>query len=62
MEYRVVYKYKKNNKEYVIEAGQNGWIPSKEIADRILKHYSDNKVLYRDRVLYLEKKMERNCS
>lgn len=56
MEYRIVYKYKKNNKEYVLEAGQNGWIPSKEIADRILKHYSDNKVLYRDRVLYLEKK------
>lgn len=56
MEYRIVYKYKKNNKEYVIEAGQYHWIPSKEIADRILKHYSEDKLLYRDKVLYLEKR------
>lgn len=33
-EYRVVYK----NGNYVLELGQNGWLPTKEIAERIKKH------------------------
>lgn len=50
-EYRVVY----NHKGYTIEAGQNRWIPSKEIAEKILKH-KQNKSYFRDTVLYLEER------
>lgn len=50
-EYRVVY----NHKGFTIEAGQNGWIPSKEIADKILKHHQ-SKPYFRNTELYLEEK------
>lgn len=50
-EYRVVY----NNKGYTIEAGQNGWIPSKEIAEKILLH-QQNKFYFRNTILYLEER------
>ena len=50
-EYRVVYKYK----EYTLEAGQNGWIPSKEIAEKILKHHQ-NRPFFRDDKLFIEER------
>lgn len=50
-EYRVVY----NHKGYTIEAGQNGWISSKEIAEKILRH-QQNRSYFRDTKLYLEER------
>lgn len=50
-EYRVVY----NHKGYTIEAGQNGWIPSKEIAEKILKN-KQKKPYFRNTELYLEER------
>lgn len=50
-EYRVVY----DNKGYTIEAGQNGWIPSLEIAQKILLH-QQKKPFFRDTKLYLEER------
>ena len=50
-EYRVVYNYN----EFTIEAGQNRWIPSKEIADKILK-YQQSKPYFRNTELYLEER------
>lgn len=52
-EYRVVY----NNNDIIIEAGQNGWIPSKIIADKILSRLQE-KFYLKDKRLYLE---EREC-
>lgn len=50
-EYKVVY----NHKGYTIEAGQNGWIPSKEIAEKILTHHQ-NRPIFFDTLLYLEER------
>lgn len=50
-EYRVVY----DRKGYTIEAGQNGWIPDKEIAEKVLKK-KQGQSLYRDDKLYLEER------
>lgn len=50
-EYRVVYNYN----EFTIEAGQNGWIPAKEIAEKVLKH-QQNKAYFRNTKLYLEER------
>ena len=50
-EYRVVY----NHNGYTIEAGQNGWIPSKEIAEKILRH-QQNRYYFRNTKLYLEER------
>lgn len=46
--YKIVYKY--NGHE--IEAGQNGWIPSRDIAERILDQMK-KRALYGNRNLYL---------
>lgn len=50
-EYRVVYIYK----DSTIEAGQNRWIPSKEIADKILKR-QQSKPYFKDNNLFLEER------
>lgn len=50
-EYKVVY----DRKGYTIEAGQNGWIPDKEVAEKILKK-KQGQSLYRDNKLYLEER------
>lgn len=50
-EYKVVY----DRKGYTIEVGQNGWIPDKEIAEKILKK-KQGQSLYRDKKLYLEER------
>ena len=50
-EYKVVYK----NGTFEIEVGQNGWIPSKEIAEKIL-NASQKKTFYRDKKLYLSER------
>ncbi|MGN0485554.1 MAG: hypothetical protein ACI4HI_18600 [Lachnospiraceae bacterium] len=50
-EYRVVYNYN----GYTIEAGQNGWIPSREIAERVLEKKRKSSIL-RDQHLYLEER------
>lgn len=50
-EYRVVYNYR----GFTIEAGQNGWIPSKEIAEKILNN-KQKYDFYSDRVLFLEER------
>lgn len=50
-QYRVVYNYN----GHILEAGQNGWISSKGIADRILDAKKSNPI-YKDRVLYLEER------
>lgn len=49
-EYRVVYNYK----GYLLEAGQNGWIPSLEIAHRILE--AKQKIMNRGNSLFLEER------
>ena len=51
-EYRVCYIY---NGEYTIEAGSNGWIPSKEIAQKILSNLQ-RKHLYQDRQLFCDER------
>lgn len=51
-EYRVCYIY---NGKYTIEAGSNGWIPSKEIAQRILSNLQ-RKHLYQDRQLFCDER------
>lgn len=50
-EYRVVY----NHNGHVIEAGQNRWIPSKEIAKKVLK-YQQSCQFFKDTKLYLEER------
>ena len=50
-EYRVVY----DHNGFTIEAGQNRWIPSKEIAEKILKHHQSRQY-YKDTKLYLEER------
>lgn len=56
-EYRVVYDYKnyQTEKVYTIEAGQNGWIPSKGIAERILRN-KKRRAYFRNTFLYLEER------
>lgn len=54
-EYRVVY----NHNGYIIEAGQNRWIPSKEIAEKVLR-YQQNRHYFRDTKLYLEEREMEN--
>lgn len=58
-EYRVVYNHKGTGT--AIEAGQNGWIPSKEIADKILSRMQ-GKSFYRDTRLYLVERESENSS
>lgn len=53
-EYRVCYIY---NGKYTIEAGSNGWIPAKKIAQRILSNLQNT--LYQDKQLFLD---ERECT
>ena len=50
--YKVVY----NHNGYEIEAGQNGWIPSRETAEKILKNKQNDSLLYRDCDLYITEK------
>lgn len=50
-EYRVVYNYN----GYTIEAGQNGWIPSRLIAEKILNK-QQSRSFFRDTKLYLEER------
>ena len=54
-EYKVVY----DHNGYTIEAGQNGWIPSKEIAEKILK-YQQSRSFLKDTKLYLAEKENEN--
>ena len=48
MEYKVVY----DHAGYQLEAGQNGWIPDRRIAERILNN-KQSRQLFRDCSLYL---------
>ena len=54
-EYRVVYDYTNGSNTYTIEAGQNRWIPSREIAEKILSH-KQKEPYFIDTKLYLEER------
>ena len=51
-EFRIVY----DHNGYVIGAGSNGWIPSRETAEKIMERYKNDALLYRDCELYLEER------
>ena len=54
-EFKVVY----DHKGHIIEAGSNGWIPDREIAEKVLKRQQE-RTLFKDTRLYLiEKESEK---
>lgn len=55
--YKVVY----NHKGYTIEAGQNGIIPDREVAEKILNHFQKRSVHRNDQLYLLECEVDKNA-
>lgn len=57
-EFKLVYKYN----DHEIEAGQNGWIPDKVIAEKILKVLSFSPIYYSKNIYLIERERKDPCT